>query len=201
LTTVSTINPIKFYFSVSEQSYLDFWRNYTSSNESQPDLEMQLILSDGKPFSQKGKFYLADRQVDLTTGTLQVAGLFPNPQLLLRPGQYGRVRVQTQMKTNALLVPQRAVAELQGTYQVVIVDDQNKTHLKSVKVGQQIGKDWIIEDGLQAGDHVVIEGTQQSKEGTVVNPKPWDPSATNAPPDTASTNAPANGSTNQTKSK
>jgi len=201
LTTVSTINPIKVYFNVSEQSYMDFWRNYTSSNTDQTNLELQLILSDGKPFPEKGKFYLADRQVNANTGTLQIAGLFPNPQLLLRPGQYGRVRAQTETRTNTILVPQRAVAELQGTYQVVIVQTQNNTnttHLKSVKVGPQIGANWIIENGLAAGDRVVVEGTQQAKQGTIVNPKPWNPSAqTNSPPDAAGTNAPATASTNQ----
>jgi membrane fusion protein (multidrug efflux system) len=189
LTTVSTINPIKVYFNVSEQSYMDFWRQYTSSNESQPDLGLQLILSDGKPFPEKGKFYLADRQVNLTTGTLQIAGLFPNSQLLLRPGQYGRVRAETQVITNTVLLPQRAVAELQGTFQVVVVDDQKKAHLRPVTVGQQVGPNWVIQDGLHPGDQVVVEGTQQAKEGTTVNPKPWNPTvATNSPPPVASTN-------------
>jgi RND family efflux transporter MFP subunit len=184
LTTVSTINPIKVYFNVSEQSYFVLWRHYANSNENDMALELQLILSDGTVFPEKGKFYMADRQVNPTTGTLQIVGLFTNPQLLLRPGQYGRVRAQTQTKTNAVLVPQRAVAELQGAYQVVVVVDENttnKTHLKPVKVGEQIGSNWIIEDGLHPGDRVVVEGIQQAKEGTVVNSKPFPPPPTNNP--------------------
>jgi membrane fusion protein (multidrug efflux system) len=176
LTTVSTINPIKVYFNVSEQSYFVLWRHYANSNENDMALELQLILSDGTVFPEKGKFYMADRQVNPTTGTLQIVGLFTNPQLLLRPGQYGRVRAQTQTKTNAVLVPQRAVAELQGAYQVVVVVEENttnKTHLKPVKVGEQIGSNWIIEDGLHPGDRVVVEGIQQAKEGTIVNSKPF----------------------------
>ncbi|HEX3797659.1 MAG TPA: efflux RND transporter periplasmic adaptor subunit [Verrucomicrobiae bacterium] len=193
LTTVSTVNPIKVYFSVSEQSYLDFWRRYAISNEDATDLKMELVLSDGTIFPGKGKFYLADRQVNPTTGTMQIAAVFPNPQRLLRPGQYGRVRVQTETKTNAVIIPQRAVIELQGSYQIITVDDQNKTHLKSVKVGQQVGANWIIEEGLQAGDKVVIEGTQQVKEGTTVNPKQWNPNAqTNTPPDNGQSGATTN---------
>ena len=178
LTTVSTINPIKVYFSVSERSYLNYWQRYANSTDDALALELQLILSDGTVFPEKGRFFLADRQVNPTTGTLQIAGLFPNPQLLLRPGQYGRVRAQTQMRTNAIQVPQRAVTELQGTYQVMIVIDQNNTnraHLQPVNVGEQIGANWIIEEGLHPGDCVAVEGTQQAKEGTVVNPKPFEP--------------------------
>jgi len=179
LTTVSTINPIKVYFQVSEQSYRTFWRQFTEATNTD-EVPLHLIFNDGSVYSQTGKFYFADRQVNPNTGTLQIAGLFSNADFALRPGQYGRVRVQTQTKTNALLVPQRAVAELQGTYQVAVVDDQNKSHLKPVKVGEQIGQNWIIENGLKAGERVVVEGTQKAKEGTVVNPKPYG-SDTNGP--------------------
>jgi len=180
LTTVSTINPIKVYFSISEHSYLTFWRRYANSNDDPPALDLQLVLSDGTVFPEKGNLLLVDRQVNPTTGTLQVAGLFPNPGFLLRPGQYGRIRAQTQVRTNAVQVPQRAVTELQGTYQVVVVIEQNHTnraHLQPVKVGGQVAANWIIEDGLHPGDRVVVEGTQQAKEGTVVTPKPseWPP--------------------------
>ncbi len=193
LTTVSTINPIKVYFNVSEQSYMSFWRQYTTSNEDDSPLALQLVLSDGTVFPEKGTFYLADRQVNPTTGTLQIAGLFTNSDLMLRPGQYGRVRAQTQTRTNAVLVPQRAVTELQGSYQVVVVDDQKKSHLKPVTVGEQVGANWVIEKGLQPGDSVVVEGIQQAKEGTAVNPKPYQPPAqTNSL--AANTNSP---STNQ----
>ena len=173
LTTVSTINPIKVYFQVSEQSYLAFWRRLVGSGNVDDELPLQLILSDGSVYPQNGKFFFVDRQVNPNTGTLQIAGLFSNANFMLRPGQYGRVRAQTQTITNALLVPQRAVTELQGTYQVSIVDNQNKAHIQPVKAGEQIGSNWIIENGLKPGDRVVVEGTQKVKEGAVVNPKPF----------------------------
>jgi RND family efflux transporter MFP subunit len=177
LTTVSTINPIKVYFQVSEQSYRTFWRRFATSTNTD-DVPLELVFSDGSAYPEKGRFYFADRQVNQNTGTLQIAGLFSNADFVLRPGQYGRVRAQTQTKTNALLVPQRAVNELQGTYQVVIVDGQNKAHLQNVKVGEQIGENWIVESGLKAGDRVVVEGTQKAKEGTVVNPQPYESGGT-----------------------
>lgn len=172
LTTVSTINPIKVYFQASEQSYLTFWRRFVAgSKNSAGELPLELILSQDSVYPETGRFYLADRQINPTTGTLQVAGLFSNADYILRPGQYGRVRAQTQTKTNALVVPQRAVTQLQGAYQVCIVNDQNKAHIQSVKVGEQTGSYWVIESGLKPGDKVVVEGLQKAKEGTVVNPK------------------------------
>jgi RND family efflux transporter MFP subunit len=181
LTTVSTLNPIKVYFQISEQSYLDFWRHQVAGSGADTNAELQLIFADGSVYPEKGKFFFADRQVNPTTGTLQIVGLFPNASLMLRPGQYGRVRVQTQTKENALLVPQRAVTELQGTYQVAIVDATNTVHLQSVKVGAQIGSNWIIASGLKSGDRVVVEGTQDVKEGTAVNPQPFADQASSAP--------------------
>ena len=175
LTIVSTINPIKVYFQVSEQSYLTFWRRFIGSTNADETFPLQLVFSDGSVYPEKGKFFYADRQVNPDTGTLQIFALFPNANFVLRPGQYGRVRAQTQTRTNALIVPQRAVAELQGTYQVALVSETNSVHLQSVKVGEQVGANWIIENGLKAGDRVVVEGTQKAKEGTVVNPKPFDP--------------------------
>jgi len=121
------------------------------------------------------------RQINSTTGTLQIVGLFPNPNFVLRPGQYARVRVQTQTKENALLVPQRVVTELQGGYQVAVVDATNSVHLQSVKVGAQIGSNWIVTSGLTSGDRVVVEGTQDAKEGTAVNPKPFAEKASSPP--------------------
>ena len=173
LTTVSTIDPIKVYFQVNEQSYLNFWHRHVPSSGSGTNIELQLVLSDGSLYAQKGRVFFADRQVNPTTGTLQVAGLFPNPDGVLRPGQYGRVRAQTQIRQNALAVPQRAVTELQGSYQVAVVGETNRVHLQPVKVGEQIGSEWIIESGLKLGDRVIVEGTQKAKEGTVVMPKPW----------------------------
>jgi membrane fusion protein, multidrug efflux system len=175
LTTVSTINPIKVYFQVSEESYMNFWRKFVGPQNKTNDFPLQLILTDGSVYPEKGRFFYADRQVNLNTGTLQIFGLFSNADFILRPGQYGRVRAQTKILTNALIVPQRAVAELQGTYQVALINETNAVHLQPVKVGDQIGSDWIIESGLKGGDRVIVEGTQKAKEGAVVNPKPYDP--------------------------
>jgi membrane fusion protein (multidrug efflux system) len=171
LTTVSTINPIKVYFQVSEQSYLTFWRRLIGSTNG--DGSLQLVFSDGSVYPEKGKFSYADRQIDPNTGTLQIFGLFPNEKFILRPGQFGRVRAQTQIITNALIVPQRAVTELQGTYQVALVTETNTVHLQPVIVGEQVGSNWIIQSGMKAGDRVVVEGLQKAKEGAVVNPKPF----------------------------
>jgi RND family efflux transporter MFP subunit len=173
LTTVSAIDPVKVYFQVSERSYLNFWRLYTGSAGGETNVPLQLILSDGSLYPEPGRLFFADRQVNLNTGTLQIVGLFPNPTYLLRPGQYGRVRAQTQLKQNSLSVPQRAVTELQGTYQVALVGESNKVHLQSVKVGEQVGSQWVVESGLKAGDHIVVEGLQKAREGTLVVPKPW----------------------------
>lgn len=173
LTTVSTINPIKVYFQVSEQSYLTFWRRFVGSDNANEDFSLQLILSDSSVYPEKGRFAFADRQVNPNTGTLQIVGLFPNADFILRPGQYGRVRAQTQIKTNAMLVPQRALTELQGTYHVAVVGETNSIHIQFVKVGEQIGSNWVVEKGLKPGDRVVVEGAQKVKEGAVVNPKPF----------------------------
>jgi membrane fusion protein (multidrug efflux system) len=181
LTTVSTINPIKVYFQVSEQSYLTFWRRFTGLTNADENCPLQLIFADGSVYPETGKFFYADRQVNPNTGTLQIFGLFPNANFMLRPGQYGRVRAQTRTETNALVVPQRAVAQLQGSYQVMIVGGTNTVHLQNVTVGEQTGRDWIIENGLQPGDRVVVEGTQKVKEGGVVNPIPFT-GETNSPP-------------------
>lgn len=181
LTTVSTINPIKVYFQISEQSYLNFWRHHAAGSGAETNVELQLVFADGSVYPQKGKFFFADRQVNPNTGTLQIVGLFPNPNSILRPGQYGRVRVQTHTLSNALLVPQRAVTELQGTYQVMVVDETNIVHLRYVKVGEQIGPDWVIENGLNPDDRVVVEGIQKVKADRVVNPRPF-AAPTNPPP-------------------
>ncbi|HZM05583.1 MAG TPA: efflux RND transporter periplasmic adaptor subunit [Candidatus Saccharimonadales bacterium] len=180
LTTVSTTDPMRVYFSISEQSYLAFFRQYGTAEarlSHQDDLKLQLILSDGTTYPYAGKWFFIDRQVDINTGTLQVAGLFPNPEYLLRPGQYGMVRAQTSVRHGGILIPQRAVTELQGSYQVAVVDAQNKTHIKTVQVGDQVGNDWLIDKGLDPKDRVIAEGTQKVKEGTVVDPQPYAPGA------------------------
>src|SRR6266404_1319699 len=176
LTTVSTVDPIKVYFTLSEQQYLNFTkRNLIAARRgaSVVQIELELILSDGSTYPEKGSFFFADRQVDQKTGAIRMAGIFPNPGNVLRPGQYGRVRAVTATKSDALLVPQRAVSELQGSYQVAVVGGDNKIEMRTVKVGERSGQQWIIEDGLKAGEIVVVEGTQKIKPGAVVNPKQY----------------------------
>lgn len=180
LTTVSTINPIQAYFQVNEASYLNFWRHLVGGDKTNEDVPLQLMLSDGTTYPEVGRFFYADRQVNPNTGTLQIFALFSNADFILRPGQYGRVRAQTQTRTNVLAVPQRAVSELQGSYQVEVVGATNEVHLRNVKVGEQFGSQWIIEEGLNAGERVIVEGTQKAKEGTVVNPQPFGSEGTNA---------------------
>jgi len=185
LTTVSTVDPIKVYYNVTERAYLNFTRLFLTESdryERMRQLEIELILADGSTYPLKGKIYAADRQISLTTGALRVAALFPNPNNALRPGEFARVRVKFDLATKSLLVPQRAVTELQGSYQVAIVDAENKVHIQPVRVGERSGPLWIIQEGLQPGQRVVIEGLQKIREGTVVN-------ATNAPPETATASA------------
>jgi membrane fusion protein, multidrug efflux system len=175
LTTVSDINPIRVYFTVSEQAYLAYRHEYTNAAARathEEHLTLHLVLADGSVYPQPGRFYFAGPEVSPTTGTIQIAGLFPNSGNLLRPGQFARVRARTAIQQGALVVPQRAVTELQGTYEVALVDAQNRVHIQAVSVGQQVGSDWIIDKGLQAGERVVVEGTEKVKDGMVVNPQP-----------------------------
>ena len=186
LTTVSTLDPIKVYFSATEQEYL----NYVQENPdavkraaSTERLELQMILADGTLYSHRGKFLVADREVNLQTGTLRLQGLFPNPGNILRPGQFARVRAITKTIKGALLIPQRAVTELQGSFQVAIVGNDNKVSIRQVKVGERSGSMWIIEEGLKPGDRVVAEGTQKVRPDLVVDPKPFvAPAPAAAPP-------------------
>lgn len=183
LTTVSTVNPIKVYFTVNEQEYLDYTRrnpNQTARNATAKQIELELILADGTTYPQTGRFFITDRQVDEKTGAIRVAGIFPNPDNMLRPGQFGRVRAETSLKENALLVPQRAVTERQGTYQVAVVGDDNKVNVRTVKVGDRVGSMWLITDGLKAGEKVVAEGTQKVGPGATVNPQPYNQSSSEA---------------------
>lgn len=176
LTAVSSVDPVKVYFTMSEQEYLNFnKRNLIAAQQggSVARIELELLLSDGTTYPQKGSFYLADRQVDQKTGAIRLAGLFPNPGNVLRPGQYGRVRAVTATRTAALLVPQRAVTELQGSYQVAVVGSDNKVEVRAVKVGDRVGEMWIIEDGLRPGERVIAEGTQKVRPDVAVNPVPF----------------------------
>ena len=174
LTIVSTVDPIRVWFNASEQEYLNnIEHNRKEMESANRPLELDLVLADGTTYEHKGKFYIADRQVDLKTGTIKLAGVFPNPGNLLRPGQYGRIRAVTSLKQNAILVPQRAVTELQGGYRVAVVDRDNKVSIRPVKVGEKVGTMWIIEDGLKAGESVVAEGTQRIRPDQTVTPKPY----------------------------
>ena len=175
LTTVSTVDPIKVYFPVSEQGYLNYIKeNPDAAKRAAQERQMglQLILADGSLYPHKGNFSFADREVDVRTGTLRLQGLFPNPGNILRPGQFARVRAITTTKKGALLVPQRAVTELQGNYQVAVVGNDNKVSIRPVKVGERVGTQWIIDEGLKPGERVVAEGIQRVKAGMTVNPKP-----------------------------
>jgi RND family efflux transporter MFP subunit len=178
LTTVTKVDPIKAYFTVSEQRFSEYSRRYADPQERiahEKELRFDLILADGSTYPHRGEWFAADNQVDVRTGSLRVAALFPNPGNILRPGQFARIRVLSEIKPGALLVPQRAVTELQGTTQVAVVGPDNKVHIQSVKMGRRIDHDWIVEAGLKAGDHIVVEGVQKVREGGLVNPKPWTP--------------------------
>jgi membrane fusion protein (multidrug efflux system) len=178
LTAVSTVDPIKVYYTVTEASYMDYVNRYsdeTKRAEHERDLELELILANGTVYPHKGKYYFADRQVDVRTGALRLAGLIPNPGHVLRPGQFARVRAKTQVITGVLAVPQRAVMELQGNYQVAVVDAANKVSIRAVKVGDRFGNMWIVEEGLKPGERVIAEGTQKARAGTIVTPKAYAP--------------------------
>ena len=171
LTTVSQLDPIKAYFVVNEQQYLAFvQRNPTQAlrERTENQLQLELILADGSTYPLKGKFFAADRQVDPQTGAIRLAGVFPNPDNALRPGQYGRVRFVSYIRKGAVLVPQKAVTELQGLYQVAVVGSDNKVNIRSVHMGERNGQMWIVEDGVKPGEQVVAEGVQKVREGTTV---------------------------------
>jgi RND family efflux transporter MFP subunit len=175
LTVVSKVDPIKAYFPISEQEYLriaDKISGTVNLLSSARPVALELVLSDGRTYTQKGKIIFADRQVDPQLGTIRVVGTFPNPGNILRPGQFGRVRTVTDVKTDALLVPQRAVTELQGNYQVATVGDDGKVAVRKVSVGEKTGTMWIIAEGLKPGDQVITEGLQKVADGLVVRPVP-----------------------------
>jgi membrane fusion protein (multidrug efflux system) len=174
LTSVSQVDPIKAYFPISEHEYVLAQRSSAAAGKHAIGFfgnSLELILTDGSLHPQKGKILLADRQVDSTTGTIRIVAAFPNPGNILRPGQYGRVRVQTNLKGGALLVPQSAVAQSQGSYQVAVVGSDHKVSMRTVKPGETVGTLWVIDEGLKPGEQVVVEGLQRVKEGITVNPK------------------------------
>lgn len=170
ITTVSTVDPIKATFSVSEQEYLEF------SKKPKGDLarmQLDLILADGTTYAHKGRFLFADREVNPATGAILLTGVFPNPGNVLRPGQYGRVRAVVAENPGALLVPQRAVTELQGRYMIAVVDNANKVSIREITPGQRLDTRWVISKGLQAGERVIADGGMKAPPGAVVNPQPY----------------------------
>jgi membrane fusion protein (multidrug efflux system) len=176
LTSVSQVEPIKAFFPISEREYVLVQKENNATSSKHPirffGNPVELILTDGSTYPQKGKILLADRQVDPNTGTIRIVAAFPNPGNVLRPGQYGRVRVQTSMKNGALLLPQSAVMDLQGSYQVAVVASDHKVTMRAVKPGATFGTMWAIDKGLKPGEQVVVQGLQQLREGTLVAPKP-----------------------------
>jgi membrane fusion protein (multidrug efflux system) len=180
VTSVSTVDPIKVYFTVGEPQYLAWRKRFpteTTRQQADQSLRLQLILADGSPYPREGRFYFADRQVNESTGAIRIAALFPNPGNILRPGGYAKVRAAIRVQEDALLVPQRAVSELQGGYQVAVVDAEGKIGIRTVKVGDRVDNQWIIADGLKAGERVVAEGVQKVRPGMVVNARPFAPEA------------------------
>ena len=176
VTSVSTVDPIKVYFTVGEPQYLAWRKRYpteTTREAADKNLRLKLILADGSTYAHEGTFYFADRQVNESTGAIRIAGLFPNPANILRPGGYGKVRAVIRVQPDALLVPQRAVSELQGSYQVAVVDNENKVGIRTVTVGDRVGNEWIIADGVKPGERVIAEGVQKVRPGMRVNPKPF----------------------------
>jgi RND family efflux transporter MFP subunit len=185
LTTVSQIDPVKVYFGLGENEYIKFAKRINDaaigrSGLPQASVPLQLILSDGSTYGLPGKFIFADRQVDPQTGSIRVAAVFPNPNGLLRPGQFGRLRVQTALLVNALVVPPAAVNEIQGTYQIAVLGSGNKVEIRSVTIGPRVGADWVITAGVKAGEQVIVQGIQRVRQGATVRPKPYEmPAAKN----------------------
>jgi RND family efflux transporter MFP subunit len=177
LTAVSQVNPVKVYFPIGEQEYLRMadgtapgtvdWLTHASRHS------LELILADGSTYSYRGKIVFADRQVNTQTGTIQIVGEFPNPKNLLRPGQYARIRALTEYLSKASLVPQAAVSQQQGTYQVTVIGSDNRALLRTVEVGPRVGTLWVIASGLKPGERVVAVGAEKTKEGELVNPTPY----------------------------
>src|SRR5437763_969224 len=178
LTTVSQLDPIKAIVTAGEGPFTDFVSRHPDPDERQRyvnSLEFDLILGNGNVYPQKGKFYALDRNLDPKTGAIRYEVTFPNPGNILRPGQFGKVRFVADMKKAALVVPQEAVTELQGSFQVAVVDQNNKVSIHPVKMGERIGAFWEITDGVKPGDRIVVQGVQKAREGSTVKVKEWTP--------------------------
>ena len=171
LTTISTLDPIRDYFTVSEQEYLALRKQFSESGAAR--WKLQLILADGTKYSHPGEFYFADRQVNQNTGAIQLAALFANPGNVLRPGQYGKVRAAMRVQLNALLIPQAAVTDQQGSYLVDVVGGDNRVAIRQVQLGERTGQMWVVQEGLKPGEQVIVEGQQNLRAGMTVEPKPF----------------------------
>lgn len=181
LTTVSTVNPIKVFVGISERDYLQAFETSQGGKE-EARLPLDLILANGNLYPHKGHFIFADRQVDPGTGTIKVAALFPNPDNYLRPGMFARVRVLLEMRRGAIVIPQRAVSEVQGRFLVAVVGADDKVDIRPVRVGERIKSDWVIEEGIKPGERVVVEGAMKARQGQAVRPKPFTPSPSHTAP-------------------
>jgi membrane fusion protein, multidrug efflux system len=177
LTTVSQVDPIKVSFPISEQEYLRLAPGIDLNNPKPRESNLELILADGSVYPERGRAAIANREVDVKTGTMTIVGLFPNPRNLVRPGQYAKVRATMETKKGALLVPQRAVQELQGVHQVAVVGADDKVAMRTVKAGARVGDLWVVDGGLKPGERIVVEGLQKVRDGAVVNPKPAEAAA------------------------
>jgi RND family efflux transporter MFP subunit len=190
LTAVSQVDPIKTYFPISGEDYLRIADKIHPETvnllSSASPIPLQLILANGSTYARSGGILFADRQVDQQTGTIRIAGAFANPGNILRPGQYAKVRAVTQILKGALMVPQRAVTQLQGSAQVAVVGTDNKVTIRSVQTGERVDTMWVITGGLTAGDRVVAEGVQKVKDGSTVTPTPFTSASPPTPPTTAS---------------
>ena len=180
LTTMSQIDPIKAVVTAGEGPFTDFVSRHpdaTERNAYVKTLEFELILGNGEVYPRKGTFYALDRSIDVRTGSIRYYVTFPNPGNVLRPGQFGNVRFVADMKKGAMVVPQEAVNELQGSYQVAVVDENNKVSIRPVKMGERIGAMWEVTEVLKPGDKVVVQGLQKAREGSTVSTKDWTPPA------------------------
>jgi RND family efflux transporter MFP subunit len=190
LTGVSQVDPIKTYFPINGEDYLRIADKINSDTvnllSSATPISLQLILSNGSTYARSGSILFADRQVDQQTGTIRIAGAFANPGNILRPGQYAKVRAVTQILKGALLIPQRAVSQLQGSSQVAVVGTDNKVTIRSVQTGERVDTMWVITSGLTSGDRVVAEGVQKVKDGSSVTPTPFTAASAPTPFTTAS---------------
>ena len=178
LTSVSQVDPIKAYFTVSEQEFTDFHRRFPTEQSLEQErkrIPLQLLLGDGSVYEHPGTIYFADREVNPATGAIRIAGVFPNPNNLLRPGGYGRIRASARTQNGALLIPQRAVIELQGGHQVAVVGNDNKVNVRAVTVADRVGDSWIVTEGLKPGEQVIVEGVMKVRDGATVKAVPAKP--------------------------